>query len=880
MNSEGNNLEQSGLVWRKTFSDRQYWSRLFEHKQKQPAVPYDVDEKEMSYLHKELNIQDICKLSHNFGEVTRKNPLIAKIYGISAVAILTYKMVRCEEVFIGIPLEGTRMDENGSHPMTVLKLNINTNMTVRDVLNQTKLALAETAGHKYVSVTDYYKEFLLSEEGNPIPFVTVFFSEEDTSALLDEYTEYKNEFYVRLISSKEKLDGYMGYDSIRYRQETVQRTGNMFAVILQQILEDADAVVKNIQLVSKKEIELLDFSLEAQFPQGTTLHQLFEKQADLVPEKIAVVAGNETLTYLELEKRANQIANYLREQYRILPDTLIGVLAEKDIDLIPLFLGILKAGGAYVPLNPDYPTKQLRDIINDSKMELLITKEMFLTDEICDDCSNLKWILKIEEDKVSHQKGISKKSVDVPSAAQEINLFEDMDSQRKASVSDESNIAYVIYTSGTTGKSNGVAIEHRNVISLMLDKRSSFCFGSDDIWPMVHSICFDVSVWEMYGALLYGGKLVLVTGKVARNFSAFLQLLKEEKATVLTQTPSAFYPLMQKEIGENDAQLALRYIIFCGEALNTAALQPFHKKYPETKLINMYGITETTVHNTYKCLSSEDIEKGISNIGTMIPTMKEYIMDEDGNILPHGMIGELCVAGYGVGRHYLNNPELTEKRFTKNPYCTTERIYKSGDLVRYLDNGDMEYCGRIDHQIKIRGYRVELSHIENVISGHPLVKQVAVITNKDKNGEKYICAYYVATGELDTEQLKDYISERVADYMVPTFILQMDEIPINANGKVNRKILPTLEEIMSQNEYVPPSSELEKKLEEIWCKVLGVTQIGVTQDFFKMGGHSLRAVMLEVEMENQNLPVNYADIYTYKTIREYALNLVAKGCTL
>ncbi|MGM1050727.1 MAG: amino acid adenylation domain-containing protein, partial [Bacillota bacterium] len=330
-------------------------------------------------------------------------------------------------------------------------------------------------------------------------------------------------------------------------------------------------------------------------------------------------------------------------------------------------LGILKAGGAYVPIDPEYPEERIRFMLEDSGTHLLLTQPHLR--------KNVPFngiILDINNPDHYHGVGSNLESVSQPT-----------------------DMAYIIYTSGTTGKPKGVMIEHRNVVRLMINDQMLFDFNDRDVWTVFHSFCFDFTVWEMYGALLYGGKCVVVPKVVAQNPIAFLQLIQQEGVTVLNQTPTAFYGLMHEELKRNTNDLAVRYAIFGGEALNPLKLKPWKAKYPETKLINMYGVTETTVHATYKEIEANVMEKSLSNIGRPIPTLTSYIFNAEQKLVPIGVPGELYVGGEGVARGYLNRNELTAERFIQNPYKIDERLYRTGDLARLLRSGEMEYLGRI-----------------------------------------------------------------------------------------------------------------------------------------------------------------------------------------
>ncbi|HEX3030127.1 MAG TPA: amino acid adenylation domain-containing protein, partial [Clostridia bacterium] len=443
---------------------------------------------------------------------------------------------------------------------------------------------------------------------------------------------------------------------------------------------------------------------------------------------------------------------------------------------------------------------------------------------------------------------------------------------------DSENAAYVIYTSGTTGMPKGVLISHKNVVRLLVNDSFQFDFNHDDVWTMFHSFSFDFSVWEMYGALLYGGKLVVVPRSVAADPKEYLGLLKKEKVTVLNQTPTAFSNLINEEAEQSESRLAVRYVIFGGEALKPAMLKDWRIRYPYTRLINMYGITETTVHVTYKEITEKEIESNRSNIGKPIPTLSAYIMDRNMKLLPCGVPGELCVGGDGVSRGYLNRPELTADKFVKNPYKPDERLYRSGDLARMLPDGEMEYLGRIDHQVKIRGHRIELGEIETRLLRHPDIKEAIALAVEDSENNKNICAYFIGDKDLTASELREYLASELPGYMIPSYFMGLEKFPLTRNGKIDRKALPSPKgNFRTGSEYEPPKNDLERKLAEVWQSVLEVGKVGTGENFFTLGGDSIKAISLISKINNAfSSDLYMRDLYANQTIKELAL-LIGNG---
>ena len=469
---------------------------------------------------------------------------------------------------------------------------------------------------------------------------------------------------------------------------------------------------------------------------------------------------------------------------------------------------------------------------------------------------------------------------------------------------ERTNLAYIIYTSGTTGKPKGVLVEHGNVVRLMFNDAFQFDFNHADTWTMFHSCCFDFSVWEMYGALLYGGKLVIVPKMTARDTAIFLQRMLEENVTVLNQTPSAFYRLIDEELKQEQPRLRLKYVIFGGEALNPGKLKEWKSRYPKTRLINMFGITETTVHVTYKQITPKEIDFAIGNIGKPIPTLQVYILDRNMNLAPIGVAGELCVGGDGVARGYLNRPELTAEKFdhdlwdlpvyrdgyhrSHKSYMSyiSKRIYKSGDLGRFLENGEMIYLGRIDKQVKIRGHRIELGEIENQLVSHDGIKDAVVIDLEDKYGDKYLCAYMVleSTGSLLSSKsspaaiaakLRSYLSGKLPGYMIPAYFVVVENIPLTANGKVNRQELPP-PVIDAGEEYVAPANELELGIVYILAEILEIDpgKISTRANFFDLGVNSVTLLKIAHRISGEfSISFPISTLFTSPTVQEVAIEM-------
>ncbi|MBA3827204.1 MAG: amino acid adenylation domain-containing protein, partial [Ktedonobacterales bacterium] len=515
------------------------------------------------------------------------------------------------------------------------------------------------------------------------------------------------------------------YKSDLFESATIDRMLANMEVLLKAIVANPDQHIVDLPILAEAERAQL---LSAQHPAPPAvapqcLHERFATHAAAQPTAVAVVCDGKQLTYQELNERANQLAHHLRS-LGVGPEVCVGLSMERSLDLIVGILGILKAGGAYVPLDPAYPRERLSFILDDCHAPIVVTQATLLDrlpatrrdQASADGGTALPLAVCLDED----WPRIAEKSLLNPEAGAQ-----------------PANLAYIIFTSGSTGQPKGVLIPHEQVSRLFTSTDAWFHFGPTDVWTLFHSYAFDFSVWELWGALLYGGRLVVVPRLVAQSTDAFYDLLASEQVTVLNQTPSAFRQLMQIE-GEMAApkNLALRYVIFGGEALNIQSLEQWYARHPDDapRLVNMYGITETTVHVTYHPLSRADLSQPTSSvIGYPIPDLQAYVFDAAFNLAPIGVPGELFVGGAGLARGYLNRPDLAAERFIPHPFSSEPgaRLYKTGDLVRWRADGELEYLGRIDHQVKVRGFRIELGEIEAALQQHPAVNEAVVIVRAD-----------------------------------------------------------------------------------------------------------------------------------------------------
>ncbi|MGC7101695.1 amino acid adenylation domain-containing protein [Amycolatopsis lurida] len=650
------------------------------------------------------------------------------------------------------------------------------------------------------------------------------------------------------------IGGQVEYATDLFDEATARRLAEHYSRLLESIAAAPGTGVHELDVLPADERALLvrQAGRAEPDPVSRCLHEVFAETAARLPDAVAVSCDGAELSYAELDRRANRLAHHLRA-LGAAPETLVGVCLDRGHDLVPTLLGVTKSGAGYLPLDPAYPADRLRFMLDDAAAPLVVTT-----------AAHLDLVREVHSGRIVVLDG---EDADMIAAAPEIE---------PEPLSGPENLAYVIYTSGSTGKPKGVCVTHANVHRLLTAAQLHYGFGADDSWSMFHSYAFDVSVWEMWGALLHGGKLVVVPFTVSRSPDEFLDLLVRERVTVLSQTPSAFRSLIAAAEADDPrlADLALSAVVFAGEKLEQRELAPWVKRFGLSRpaLINMYGITETCVHSTFYALTEDDLAPGAGNpVGYPLDGERIHLLDRHGNLVPTGMAGEMYVGGHGVARGYLGRPELTAERFVPDPFgAPGDRLYRSGDLARRLPDGSLEFLGRIDHQVKLRGFRIELGEIAAALSEHPAVRDAVVVLREDTPGDKRLVAYVV--GESDPGELRALVAKSLPDYMVPAAYVALDRIPLTTNGKLDRRALPEPDgaAVRAAGEVTPPRTVTEARMAAIWRDALDTGTLGVHDGFFEIGGDSIRAVALVGALRAAGFDVSVRDIFEYRTVAQLA----------
>ncbi|MEW7292227.1 non-ribosomal peptide synthetase, partial [Aquimarina sp. 2304DJ70-9] len=601
----------------------------------------------------------------------------------------------------------------------------------------------------------------------------------------------------------------IAYSLDLFTEQTIERFVGYYKSIVAAVTENIDIKLSDINILSAEEQNQLvdEFNdTYSPYPREDSIVSVFETHVNNTPDQTALIYGDTKLTYAELNQRSNTVAHYLLDK-GVQKGDVVGVMLNRSIEMIVGIIAVLKTGGIYLPLDGTQPKQRVLHSLKDSKAVMLLTDQ---------------------GRKEQYQELITTIDIDT-------GMIDKMPSHNTTTSIDSTDAAYIIYTSGSTGRPKGVAVGHQSVINLVCFQRETYTLKDDDRILQLSEIVFDASVEQLWTALLSGVSLVLIDKETMLSSKNFNDYIRKHEVTCLLATPT-FLENIEIEFHEK-----LRNIVVGGEVCNAHIANKLYKNY---NLFNAYGPTEATVISTVHAVKEQPDSDTKIPIGKPIHNTQAYILGSNKELLPIGVIGELYVGGESLAHGYLHNDKLTQERFVDNPYRANGRMYKTGDLARWLPDGNIEFLGRIDEQIKIRGFRIELGEIESELRNFEALEE-AILVVKEKEGDRYLVCYYTALEEISTSDLKSYLSDKLPEYMIPNHYVHLTSIPFNSSGKVDKKNLPE-PEVKIEHDYVRPSNKIECLIAKIWAEVLALDEkfISVDKSFFELGGHSLKAIAL------------------------------------
>lgn len=785
-------------------------------------------------------------------DICLKNNITPFMLLISVYYVLLSIYSRSEDIVIGTPISGRYneqlLDIVGMFVNTLpLRNKIDINSTFKDFVSQVKENSVESFEYQNYPLDELVKKLGITRDTTRNPLFDVMFIYQNNSYPTMKFDNINAKYYItktniskfdlslEVIPNGDNLKLRFEYCTKLFKEEFIQNFAEHYINILKNILENIDIKISDIEILSDKEKNkiLLDFNnTKIDYPNTKNVIELFEEQVNLNKNKTALVFEDIKLTYSQLNKKSNQLANYILENYAINPQDTIGIFLDKSIESIIAILAITKIGATFVPIDVDYPIERINYILEDSKARIVLTKKMYMNSlknditKICIEADN----------EIYKQNGV----------------------ENPQNTINPDDLIYMMYTSGSTGKPKGVMITHKNVVRLV--KNTNYItFSKDERILQTGSIVFDACTFEIWGSFLNGGTLYLIEKQHMLDQNYFENYLKNNKITTIFLTTALFnqYCEASPTIFET-----LKTLLTGGEAVSVKHMQMALNNFPNLNLVHVYGPTENTTFSTYYRV--ENVNNNIVPIGKAIANSTTYVVSKSGKLLPIGVPGELWVGGDGVGRGYLNREDLNAEKFIDNPFADG-KVYKTGDLVELLPDGNINFIGRIDNQVKIRGFRIELNEIDNVVHEYPYISKSYTIV-KLIDDKQYIVTYFTADKTVNIENINMYLQEKLPFYMVPQFLMQLDNFPLTINGKVDKNKL-SIPKLQTLHKYVPPENEVQEQLCKIWCKLFEMKKVSILDNFFELGGDSLTAIKLQTEALKSNININYSDIFEYPTIK-------------
>ncbi len=788
---------------------------------------------------------------------------------LAAFKVMLYRYTGQEDFTVGTPIANRNQDDIehliGFFVNTlVLRVGLCGSLTFRELLGQVRKVALAAYDHQDMPFEKLVEELQPQRDLSRSPLFQVMFSVQNTpghsfelprltfETLYAYNRKAKFDLSVYMWDKLDQLSGVFEYNTDLFETDTITRMMDHFQNILKSIVSNPEERISELPMLSEEERRQLLLQWNAtrtEYPSEQCFHHLFEAQAAKSPNTTAIAFEGEKFTYRDLNARANCLAHYL-QKLGLGPDVVVGICMERSLEMIVALLGIMKAGGAYVPLDPSYPEERLDHMLSDSGAKVLVTQQSLTDDFQFSNYDLMSVCLDRDWDKIAKESDLNPESNTTAT-----------------------NLVYVIYTSGSTGRPKGVAVQHQSLVNFLTSMRVEPGLREEDTLLAVTTLSFDIAGLELYLPLMVGAQVILASREVASDGGRLIELLQQSGATVMQATPATWRMLLDSGWTGNE-QLKM---LCGGEALPRELANRLLER--GASLWNLYGPTETTVWSSVKRIESGE---GPIPVGRAIANTQLYLLDKNLQPVPIGVYGEVYIGGDGLARGYLNCPELTAEKFVPNPFSQERgaHMYGTGDLARYLSEGTIEFLGRLDHQVKIRGFRVELGEIEATLAQHGAIDEVVVIAREDEGDktEKRLVAYLVSKSDPKptVSALRRFLQERLPDYMVPTGFVNLEAFPLTPNGKVDRKALPAPEGGRPELEsaFVAPQNEIERAIAGVWQEVLGVEQVGIDDNFFDLGGHSLLLVQVQSKLKKVlDREFSIVDLFKYPSINALAKSL-------
>ncbi|WP_298420578.1 non-ribosomal peptide synthetase [uncultured Kordia sp.] len=776
---------------------------------------------------------------------------------LASFKVVLYRYSGQDDITIGSPIANRTQTEVESligfflNPL-VLRSDLSGTPTFKELLHRVKKTLLDAYTHqdipyeKVIGIIEDERDLNSRSTIQDIIFVLQNTEEAETveleelKLLQESISDVKVDFnlHFSVQETPEGINFIVTYSKELYAEETISRLLMHYENILKAVVKNPMTKIHELDMLTQQDVQLLNEfnTTKTDYNLDKTIIELFENQVAKTPDHIALIDGETKYTYKELNEKANQLAHYLRTEYNTQPDDLIGLMMNRSEWMIISVLGILKSGAAYVPIDIDYPQSRKQYIIEESGLELMIINSESLFD-----------ILEFGTKAIS----IDIEFEDIPSMQEHL--------QNPVLVAKNDNLVYVIYTSGSTGNPKGIMVEHRNLVNSMLDQKHRISVTEDDCLSQFISLSFDVSANEIFTSLISGASLLLLPKELIKNGENFTSYLEENKVTIAHIPPSYLISLDVEKLA------FLRVLKVGGEAINMDIVLECAKN---SSVYNEYGPTECTISSNIHKIEAADANRKQLPIGKPIANTEIYMLGNHDELLPIGIVGELCISGAGLSRGYMNNDTLTHEKFIKNPYKKEGLLYKTGDLARWLPDGNIDFIGRKDYQVKIRGNRIELGEIETVLQNAPNIIQGVVLVRESESLGKRLVAYVTVEDAYEKEVVQKFLEEQLPQYMLPSLLVVLETMPLNQNGKIDRKQIPDSDIAEIQvADYIPPTTKTEIVLTRLWENLLNVTKVGVDDNFFELGGDSIITIQLVSRAKREGYYFTPKEAFEHQTIR-------------
>ncbi|MFQ4145494.1 amino acid adenylation domain-containing protein [Chlorogloeopsis sp. ULAP02] len=839
------------------------------------------------------------KISNDFSQkiIQLSNGSNLSIYLVllANLNILLHKYTGNNHIIIGSPSYINQDKEEFINQVIPLRTNVKTQISFKNLLCETKLKLIEAYSNSHYPLDELIKFLNLQYDSNRHPLFDIVISLENihNSQLLADIC---TDFHISFVVSNNSIQGRINYNKSLFREVTIKNIIQSYLHIIEITINNINIKVADIPLVNENQKSLL---LEIyhqnyrDYPVTQSIFQLFEKQVELTPQHTAAIFGNHSINYQKLNECANQVARHLI-QLGVSKGSFVGIIKKRDINFLIAIIAILKVGGVYVPIDSTYPPDRIKYMLLNSETKTVLTDAACLDilADVAENCQYLQSLVCLDI-KLNNR---------VFPTLEKINIYDQLDLELFPTNNldievDGIDQAYMIYTSGSTGLPKGAIIRHGGAINHIYAQYEALQLPEKLVFLQSAPASSDISVWQFLAPILIGGKTVIIDTETVCHPERLFQVLQQEKITIAELVPVVLKNLLDyiSDLSHQEKLLPdLRWMMVTGESATVEIVNQWLNYYPAIPVVNAYGPTEAADDITQFIIDKPLAENQRTvSIGKPLANLHLYILDQKMQLLPVGFPGEICVSGYGVGKGYWKNEESTKLSFVTNPFPSTTRllpgtntdfIYKTGDLGRWLPDGNIEFLGRIDHQVKIRGFRIELGEIETLLNQHPLVRENVVIAREDVPNHKRLVAYIVVSVEDNqlVAQLRNLLKERLPEYMIPSAFVLLEKLPLTPSGKIDRKGLPAPDTQDSDlaASFVAPRTTVEETLAGIWEQVLGIERVGIHDNFFELGGDSILCIQVIAKARQTELNITPKQLFQHQTIAELAKNIGTSQATL